>query len=95
MTAPLLDERTDARTEPTTGSGQYAHIVNNAKGEVVGAYIEGTVLEALCGHRWVPSRSPQGRPVCPQCKAVYDDDEAIMLANPRPTGEVRPRPDEI
>ncbi|MFM8712593.1 MAG: DUF3039 domain-containing protein [Actinomycetota bacterium] len=36
------------------------------------ARIEGTPLEALCGHRWVPSRDPKQLPLCAKCKDIYD-----------------------
>lgn len=34
------------------------------------AYVLGTEITALCGYRWVPSRSPRGLPVCETCKAL-------------------------
>ena len=36
------------------------------------ARIEGTPLEALCGHTWVPSRDPKQLPVCQKCKDIYE-----------------------
>lgn len=51
-----LDETTE------TEDGPVAHIVRTKPGEdaaakVLQARIEGTPIEALCGHTWVPSRS--------------------------------------
>jgi hypothetical protein len=66
--------RTDETTE--TDDGPVAHIVKTKPGEdaaakVLAARIEGTPLEALCGHTWVPSRDPKQLPVCQRCKDVY------------------------
>ena len=82
MTAPLttLTQQpatttlTDEETE--TEDGPVAHIVKTKRGEdaaakVLQARIEGTPLEALCGHVWVPSRDPKQLPVCERCKDIY------------------------
>ena len=66
--------QTDERTE--TEDGPTAHIVKTKPGEdaaakVLAARVEGTPLEALCGHTWVPSRDPKQLPVCQKCKDVY------------------------
>lgn len=66
--------QTDEDTE--TGDGPVAHIVKTKPGEdaaakVLAARIEGTPLEALCGHTWVPNRDPKQLPVCQKCKDVY------------------------
>jgi hypothetical protein len=67
--------QTDVVTE--TGEPQSAHIVKTDPGEsaaakVLEARINGTPLEALCGHVWVPSRDPKQLPMCQRCKDVYD-----------------------
>jgi hypothetical protein len=54
-----------------------AHIVKVAPGEsaagkVLEARINGTPVEALCGHIWVPARDPKQLPVCQACKEIYD-----------------------
>lgn len=66
-------------TEETTETedGPVAHIVRTKPGEdaaakVLEARIEGTPLEALCGHTWVPSRDPKQLPVCQKCKDIYE-----------------------
>lgn len=56
--------------------GPVAHIVKTDPGQsaaaaVLAARIEGTPLEALCGHIWVPSRDPRQLPMCQPCKEVY------------------------
>jgi hypothetical protein len=70
-TIPDIDERTE------TGEPAVAHIVKVGPGEsaaakVLDARINGTPLEALCGHVWVPSRDPRQLPMCQACKDVYD-----------------------
>jgi hypothetical protein len=60
-----------------TGEPQQAHIVRtmpgeNAAAKVLEARINGTPLEALCGHVWVPSRDPKQLPLCEQCKEIYE-----------------------
>ena len=54
---------------PQTGEPECSHIVKtdgdeSAAAKVLQARIEGTALEALCGHRWVPSRDPKQLPLC-------------------------------
>ena len=54
-----------------------AHIVKVGPGEtaaakVLEARINGTPIEALCGHVWVPARDPKQLPVCQACKETYD-----------------------
>lgn len=71
---------TDPEVKTTTGPGRFAHYVR--KGRIVEAAVEGTPLEALCGYAWVPSRDPQSLPVCPPCKAVFDDNEAMTIIDP-------------
>lgn len=66
---------TDEDTQ--TEDGPVAHIVRTKPGEdatakVLEARIEGTPLEALCGHTWVPSRDPKQLPVCQRCKDIYE-----------------------
>ena len=61
---------TEERTE--TEDGPVAHIVKTKRNEdattkVLQARVEGTPLEALCGHVWVPSRDPKQLPVCQKC----------------------------
>ena len=60
-----------------TGEPRVAHIVKstpdaNATAVVLEARVYGTPVEALCGHRWIPSRDPLKLPVCTACKEIYD-----------------------
>lgn len=73
-TSPATTTVTDEVEQ--TEDGPVAHIVKTAPGEdaaakVLQARIEGTPVEALCGHVWVPSRDPKQLPVCQKCKDVY------------------------
>lgn len=70
-TIPDTDELTE------TGEPVVAHIVKVGPGEsaaakVLEARVNGTPVEALCGHVWVPARDPKQLPVCPACKEIYD-----------------------
>jgi len=80
MTQPqVMEPRVDVLEdeETRTGEPRVAHIVKVGPGEtatakVLEARIEGTPLEALCGHVWVPERDPKQLPVCQRCKDVYE-----------------------
>lgn len=72
---PSIDLDLDEETR--TGEPQNSHIVKVGPGEtatakILEARIEGTPLEALCGHVWVPSRDPKQLPLCQKCKDVYE-----------------------
>lgn len=63
-TEPRLDD-TD------TGAPRVAHIVEG-KDKVTRSYVTGEAVTALCGKRWVPSRNPDGLPVCKACVAELE-----------------------
>lgn len=70
---------TERQTEHVlqTGKPLVAHIVKTERDEsaaakVLEARINGTPLEALCGHVWVPSRDPKQLPMCQACKEIYE-----------------------
>lgn len=54
-----------------TGSASPAHIVKDPS-KVAQAYLEGTPLEALCGHTFTPSKSTRDLPICAMCKDMAD-----------------------
>lgn len=69
-----VSPQTDHTTE--TQEPIVAHIVKtlpgeNAAAKVLEARINGTPIEALCGHVWVPSRDPKQVPMCEKCKEIY------------------------
>jgi hypothetical protein len=81
MATPLKTRPAEVRpdTEMVTETGEpiVAHIVKtepgeDAAGKVLEARINGTPLEALCGHVWVPSRDPKQVPMCQKCKEIYE-----------------------
>lgn len=54
-----------------------AHIVKvrgneSALAKVLDARINGVLLEALCGFKWIPSKNPENLPVCEACKEIYE-----------------------
>lgn len=58
------DERTITGDRPSK-----AHYVRG-KAALNEAIVLGKEIEALCGYRWIPSRDPEGLPVCEKCKAI-------------------------
>ena len=63
--------RTGAPSRPTTGDHErFSHYVD--KDKLTEAMVMGTPVIALCGKVWVPSRSPEKFPVCPECKEVWE-----------------------
>lgn len=81
MAAPVKIRPVETSPEidhvPETDEPIVAHIVKtlpgeNAAAKVLEARINGTPLEALCGHVWVPSRDPKQVPMCQKCKDIYD-----------------------
>ena len=81
MATPLKTRPVESRPEtemvPETGEPIVAHIVKtepgeNATAKVLEARINGTPIEALCGHVWVPSRDPKQLPLCDKCKDIYE-----------------------
>lgn len=75
-TGPATSTITLTDEQRRTEDGPVAHIVRTEPGEdaaakVLAARIEGTPIEALCGHVWVPARDPLKLPVCQRCKDIY------------------------
>jgi hypothetical protein len=70
-----LNPVTENETE--TGEPIMAHIVKADAGKsaaamILEARINGTPVEALCGHVWIPQRDPGKYPLCQACKEVYE-----------------------
>lgn len=70
-----LDQR-PSRLDEDEGE-RFTHIVRGLPGQdpqelVRRAYANGTVLVALCGHRWIPSSDPDKHPICQPCLAELD-----------------------
>ena len=62
----------DRRTVPTD-AGDHERFAHYAPQDTVTeAMVKGTPVTALCGKTWVPSRSPEKFPVCPECKEIWE-----------------------
>lgn len=79
MSATIVEDVVETRT--TDNPDEASHIVwvppgrgVTAKAHVMEAIVNGTEVEALCGHRWVPTRDPRKYPVCEPCLAVFKHD---------------------
>lgn len=68
---PGSDVLEDRRTVPTDEGDheRFSHYV--PKDKLTEAMVMGTPVVALCGKVWVPSRSPEKFPVCPECKEIW------------------------
>ena len=65
--APARPEESPSR--PISDDGDHDRFAHYArKDDVARAYVTGEAIVALCGKKWIPSRDPQGYPVCPTCK---------------------------
>ena len=49
---------------------RFSHYV--PKDKLTEAMVMGTPVIALCGKVWVPSRTPEKYPVCPECKEIWE-----------------------
>lgn len=88
MTATILEkpsvgfgDETTVYNETSNEAGKSAHIVlipahlrgkTTAQALVMDARVNGKTIEALCGHRWIPSQNPLSLPLCSKCKAIYE-----------------------
>lgn len=64
----VLVERVVTQPRPSNSSELTAHIAR--KGAVTEGYVTGRPVRGLCGLVLVPSRSPDGLPVCPECQSA-------------------------
>lgn len=58
---------TDHRTDNGDDDNVVAHYANKA--DIARAAVTGATIVALCGKRFTPTRSGEGRPVCEPCAA--------------------------
>ena len=63
--------------DPTTGEPRCAHIVRDTDDKtgiqlVFEARLNGTTVEAICGHRFVPERDPKAYPLCSRCRDIRE-----------------------
>lgn len=72
QSSTALLERTETEREQTPGDGdRFAHFVRQDK--VDASMMSGQPVVALCGKVWIPTRSAKNYPVCPKCKALYEE----------------------
>lgn len=69
MTTEIL-ERPEV-LDPDLEDGRLTHIIS--RDDEMRGYVLGEMVEALCGHRFVPSRDPRKYPVCQACKDVLQN----------------------
>lgn len=69
MTTEIL-ERPEV-SDPDLEDGRLTHIIS--RDDEMRGYVLGEMVEALCGHRFVPSRDPRKYPVCQACKDVLQN----------------------
>jgi len=67
----LLERTEQAQETEADGTPKYSHIVFPKK-ILTDAIINGTAVEALCGHTFVPGRDPKRYDVCSRCKQVFE-----------------------
>jgi hypothetical protein len=75
----------DTQERTTAGPNECAHIVKDPA-KVAQAYVEGTPVEALCGHTFTPSKNPKTLPVCQMCKELAD---AFLDPNLGDSGDIQ------
>lgn len=66
-------EHVQTTPAPVTSDGDhdlFAHYVS--KKDLERATFEGIPATALCGKKWLPTKDPSRFPVCPECKAIYE-----------------------
>ena len=71
-TAELTQD--DVQLHTGTNPAEHSHILLKRDWKF------GEPVEALCGYVFTPQRKAESFPVCPGCKAVFDDNEARSLA---------------
>lgn len=79
-------EHVDTSTTPKVqdpGDGNhdlFSHYVSKA--DLGAFYMASIIPTALCGKKWAPGKDPRRFPVCPDCKAVYEQMQPGDPENP-------------
>lgn len=58
---------------------RFSHYVR--KEDIIRSTFDSVPVTALCGKTWIANKSPEKYPVCPDCKAVYEDDQKFLGSN--------------
>ena len=64
-------EREELESTDDGDADRFAHYVR--KDKIAAAAVTGRPVVALCGKVWTPGRDPSKYPVCPTCKAIYEE----------------------
>ena len=67
---------TEEKTESSKGSSdEVSHYIDQRHdhGHTDRAYLFGEEVVALCGQKFIPTKNPYGRKVCPECIDVLGD----------------------
>lgn len=72
-----LKEIIETSSDTYTDEPILTHIVGpegdkSGAARVTEAMVNGTVVTALCGYSWVPSRNPQNHPPCEECLEIVE-----------------------
>lgn len=66
-----IEQRQEQAPAEPGDHDRFSHYVE--KNRLMEAMVTGTAVTALCGKQWVPTRDGLKFPVCPQCKAVWEN----------------------
>lgn len=64
-------EREELQSTDDGDADRFAHYVR--KDKIAAAAATGRPVVALCGKVWTPGRDPSKYPVCPTCKAIFEE----------------------
>lgn len=65
-----LEELLDTEQIEPGDHERFSHYVQKEK--ILESAVTGKPVRALCGKKWIPGRDPQKFPICPSCKAIYE-----------------------
>ena len=73
MSVTVLDPETsiiiDIDDEVKFEEPSVSHLIT--KEDAMNGYINGVVITALCGHKFVPTRDPDRFPLCQKCIEIF------------------------
>lgn len=69
-TATEITSKPDTQNTEPGDHDKLSHYVRKA--DIVKAQVEGVPVQAVCGKVWLPTRDGERFPVCPDCKAIYE-----------------------
>jgi len=69
-TTSVTEPEADTRLDEGGDHDRFAHYV--PKADITKAMVTGVACTALCGKKWIPTRTPEDFPVCPDCKRIFE-----------------------